>query len=217
MSILLNFLIVYIFFSFIIIGFFFSKVKINIKKLEIKFKDKKTDKKYAINIGLYLYGLIKICGINIENDGIRFGFKKILYSKIKNSKIYTNLKKIDLKSVEREFKLKELKNLKFELENLNLNLELGCESVLLTSFMIFIISTLLSIAIKDSTNKYNPLKYKYVIKPHYRSTNMMNLNANCIIAIKTEHIIFILLNYRKRREKVYERTSYRRSYENSYE
>lgn len=217
MHILFEILLVYIFFVLLIIGILFSKVKINIIHLEVESQMKKTNKKYAINLGLYIYGKIKIFGITFEENGIKFLWKRIKYSKFKNAKICEYLKKVNIKEVEKDFKLKELKGLKPELEKLDLNLDLGFESVLLTSFMIFAISTLLSLVVKDSVKKYNPTKYRYKIIPHYRSQNTISLKLNCIIAIKSVHIMLILLNYRRRRVKKYERPSYRRSYENSYE
>jgi len=60
MYVLFEIFLVYIFFALLVIGVLFSKVKINIKHLEFENQMKKTNKKYSINVGLYLYGKIKI-------------------------------------------------------------------------------------------------------------------------------------------------------------
>lgn len=222
MELLLKLLIIYIFFAFFILGFILSKVKFNIKKYEykndfessvIKNKNSKVNI-FKINVGLYLFGIIKIFSIYLENDGVRIFGKKISYKKMKLNEPFKN---INFKDLKEDFKLSELKKWKLNLESLDLRLDMGFENVLLTSFSIFIISTSLSFLVRNLIKKYIPEKYKYVIKPHYRNGNKIDLSLNGIISINTVHIISILFKYKQRREKVYERTSYRRSYENSYE
>lgn len=184
MELLLRLLIIYIFFAFFILGLIFSKVKFNIKKYEykdffegykerhLKQKNKKTNI-YKINVGLYLFGIIKILGFNFENGGIRFLGKKISYKKIKLTEPF---KGIDFKSLKEDFKLSKFKKWKLNLEALDLKLEMGFENVLLTSLSIFLVSTGLSFLIKNMINKYSSKKYKYVIMPHYRSENKIDLN-----------------------------------------
>lgn len=217
MDIVLRLLIAYIFFSFILIGVCFSKVKVDIKHLEFESFQKKVNKKYKICIGLYLYGFLRVINIVIEEDGIKILGKKISYEKIRKSKVYIKMKQVNMREFEKDFKFKELRILKPELKKIDLKLDLGFENVLLTSFLIFAISTILSITVRDTVKKYNPIRYKYIIRPHYRSENKINLKLNSIIVFKSVHIILILLNYKRRRVDKYERTSYRRTYENSYE
>lgn len=211
---LLQFLIIYIFFSFFIIGFFLSKVKFNINNFEYETNIKETHKKLKINIGIYLYGHIKIIAATLEDDGVRVFGKKINY---KTFKFFEPFRNVDYRSLRKDFDLNELRKWKMELEKLDLKLDIGFENVLFTSFSIFLASTLLSLFAQKTIRKYDSKKYKYVIKPHYRENNNIKLNASGIISVKTVHIINILYKYKKRRAKEYERTSYRRSYENSYE
>ena len=214
MSLLLKLLIVYIFFAFFIIGLFLSKVKVKFKNFEYITNLKETHKKFEINVGIYLYGHIKILGATLGDDGVKIFGKKLYYSKFKWLEPFKN---VDFKNLGDDFKISELKKWKLELEKLDLKLDMGFENVLFTSFAIFLSSTFLSVFVKKTVKKYSSKKYKYIILPHYRSGNVIKLIANGIITAKTVHIIFILLKYKKRREKAYERTSYRRSYENSYE
>lgn len=55
MNILFDFFIVYVFFVFFVIGMLFSKIKITIKDLEVENLQKKLNKRYKINIGIYIY------------------------------------------------------------------------------------------------------------------------------------------------------------------
>ena len=214
MVIILYLLAICIFIIFLTLGFIFSKVKINIKQLEITNIDKEFNIKYKINIGIYLYGILKIFGLNIFEDRLEFLGKRIKYSNIKKLNIYKNICSNNLKN---NIKISELKIIEPKIKKLDLKLDLGFENVLLTSFMIFAISTVLSFAVKNSVRKYNPKKYKYIIKPHYRCPNIINLHANSIITVNTVHIIHVLSNYKKRSVMKNERTSYRRSYEDSNE
>lgn len=214
MIIILYLLAICIFLVLLILGFIFSKVEINIKQLEIKNIEKELKIKYKINVGIYLYGVLKILGLNIFEDRFEFLGRKITYSNIKKSNIY---KKIYLSNLKNNIKISELKLIEPKIKKLDLKLDLGFENVLLTSFMIFAISTVLSFTIKKGVKKYNPAKYKYIIKPHYRCPNIVNLQANSIITINTVHIIHVLSNYKKRSVMKNERTSYRRSYEDSNE
>ncbi len=214
MSLLLKLLIVYIFFAFFIIGFLLSKIKFKIKNWDFETNLKNVHKDFEVDIGIYLYGYIKIIGASLKDDGVRIWGKKVDYDKFKK---YEPFRNVNFKSIDRDFKISELREWKLQLEKLNLTLDVGFENVLFTSFSVFLISTILSIFVKKTVKKYNPKKYEYMIMPHYRSTNQIKLKANGIISAKTVHIIFILLKYKKRRAKNYERTSYRRSYENSYE
>lgn len=214
MSLLLKLLIIYIFFAFFIIGLFLSKVRFNIKHFKYETNLKEKHKDFEINVGIYLYGYIKILGATLEDDGVRIFGKKVSYDKFK---WFEPFKNVDYKGLGHDFKIAEMRAWKLRLEKLDLELNIGFENVLLTSFMVFTTSTLLSFFVQKTVKKYNPKKYRYVIMPHYRSSNQIKLNASGIITAKTANIIYILLKYKKRRTKKYERTSYRRSYENSYE
>lgn len=216
MSILLKFLIVYIFFTFFLVGIIFSKIKIKFQNVHIDGDIKNIQSTYLIKFEIYFYGILKIFSLKLNENEVRFLFFKISYKKILNSKFYAKLKNIDIKEIENRISITDLKNIKFDLENLDMNLYFGVESVLLTSFSIFVISTLIGILVKKTVKKYDEKKYKYMIAPKYKN-NYISLSLNCIFSMKMVHIIFILLNYKRRSVKKYERTSYRRSYENSYE
>ena len=214
MVIILYLLAICIFFIILVLGFIFSTLKINIKDLIIQKDENNKIYNCYIKVGIYFFGILKLISIKVFNNRIEFLGKKIYISNIKSLKIINTIYKINNNG---KIKLKELKNLKIQVLKLDFKLDIGFDNVLVTSFLVFFISTVLSFVIKDNSKKYNPKKYKYIIKPHYRCSNNINLKVNSIIKIKTVHIINVLLNYKKRSVMKNERTSYRRSYEDSHE
>ena len=193
-----------------------STLKIKISNLEasnitnVKEKSlKNPNKKAQVNISFCLFNYIKWFGLKLDEKK----FNK-MYEKIK-------LGKIDLKKLEQDFKLRDLlqlKKLKAEIEYLNLELKIGTEDVILTSFIVAVISTLISIILPYLIKRYQKDKYYYKILPLYNN-NAYEIKFDCIINIKLVHIINILYyQFKKGRKKNDgKRTSNRRSYGYSYE
>jgi len=173
--------------------------------------DTTISKKYELFISLYLFNKIKWISIRLNDKRIQN-----MYHKMK-------LEKIDIKKLEQDFKLedlKELKCLKPKISYLDLNLKIGVEDVVLTSFIIFILSTVISIILPYTIKKYEKSKYHYEIMPLYLQKNVYEIKFDCIIEIKMVHIINIIYNVflKKRRVDSHEqRASNRRSYGYSYE
>lgn len=183
---------------FLVFGLFFSKVKINIKKFYFVMSPNETHKnEYLINIGIYLFGKIKIFGINLSNDAIKLMGKKISYQKIKNTKFYKEIVKPDADDLDKKELLDYMKNLYIKFEKFNLNLTLGTDSTLITSFLIFAVSTIISFILKKGISKYNAKKHSFIITPKYENYNLINANLNCIIAFKTSKMIKILIYLNK--------------------
>ena len=188
----------------------FSTIKINLKKLEASNIGKeKIEYDFLINIGLYMFGIIKIFGISISKN------------KIEKSKL---VKKMHLEDIHpKPSMLKELsediKKLHYTLQLFYLKLDIGTEDILLTSGIVWLISTAISI--------YIPYKFKgktkdinYKILPLYKSKNLFKISLNCIINIKMVHIIsiiYIYLKKKRRSENEYARPSDRRFNDNSHE
>lgn len=195
MVIVLSFLFLII--LFLVFGLFFSKIKINVKKLDLKiYRNELFEKDYLVNIGIYLFGKIKIFGITFKDNNMRFMGKNLNLENIKKSKLYKNFKQSDLKDLDRKTIIKEIKNLNLRFEKLNLDLSLGTDSTLITSFLIFAVSTIISLIVKKGVSKYNPKKHSFIITPRYENCNLINIDLECILAIKTINIakIFIYIN-----------------------
>ena len=214
MDFVLKLLIIYIFFSFFILGFLLSKIKFNIKYFKFKKTSQKLERNFDINAGLYLYGFIKIISFNLEDDGIRIFGKKVNYKKINFFEVF---KSLNFTNIEKDFKLIKLRKWKLRLDELDFTLDLGFENVLITSLSIFVVSTFLSFFVKKTVKRFNPKKHRYIIKPHYRDTNFINVDLKGKLSAETMDLINIILKTRKEKIKKSNNLPYKRTYEKSYE
>jgi len=142
-----------------------STLHIKIENLKISNINKLQDdsNKYKLEISFYLFNKIK------------WGWKKFNNDNLK--KIYQNAKldKIDLRSIEKEIKwsdLKQIKKIEPKFALFNLNVKVGTEDVIVTSFLVFAISTFLSILLPYTIKEYKKDKYVYEIKPIYMNQNL---------------------------------------------
>jgi len=198
---------------FIIISIVFlilitSTIRIKIENLQMGNHLKKN--KYKAFIQLYFLDKIKIFSIKINDEKV-----KKLYSNKKFEKINFNKVK-EIIPINKET-LSIIKELKLEIEKLNLKIILGVEDAVLTSYLVAILSSLLGIIlphfVKDRYNK----EIKYVVEPIYNTTQF-NMHLDSIISIKIVHIIYVLYALvKKGKEREYERTSNRRAYDYSHE
>lgn len=213
------FLFVFAFIILITIILLFSKIKININKfnyLSINPKNRKTD--YNIIIQLIILKKFPILEIKFNKNNI------IKIEKIKR-KIKNKFETFDFTEIEKDKEIKKkileiIKKLKIDIDKINLNIEIGTENAVLTSFIIPVVATLLTYILKNSI-KNNVIKSeenKFKIKPIYYNQNLLNILFSGIFEIEMIHIINIIYILRKKEGvKEYERTSNRRTYGYSYE
>lgn len=213
------FLFVFAFIILITIILLFSKIKININKfnyLSINPKNKKTD--YNIIIQLIILKKFPIFEIKFNKNNI------MKIEKIKR-KIKNKFETFDFTEIEKDKEIKKkileiIKKLKIDIDKINLNIEIGTENAVLTSFIIPVVATLLTYILKNSI-KNNVIKSeenKFKIQPIYYNQNLLNILFSGIFEIKMIHIINIIYILRKKEGvKEYERTSNRRTYGYSYE
>ncbi len=172
--------------SLIIFILMLSTLRLEVKNLELSNTNGTTDQNYEAKISINLFNKIKIASIKFNNERIR--------------KIYTKVKlnKIDIQKIKQNFNIKDtkiIKNLKPELIYLNLKLDLGLEDVILTSSLVFVISTAISILLPHIVKKYSKENYEYIIEPLYINKNVYYIKLNCIIQLKIVHIINIIYIY----------------------
>ncbi len=213
------FLFVFAFIILITIILLFSKIKINVNKfnyLSINPKNRKTD--YNIIIQLIILKKFPILEIKFNKNNI------IKIEKIKR-KIKNKFETFDFTEIEKDKEIKKkileiIKKLKIDIDKINLNIEIGTENAVLTSFIIPVVATLLTYILKNSI-KNNVIKSeenKFKIQPIYYNQNLLNILFSGIFEIKMIHIINIIYILRKKEGvKEYERTSNRRTYGYSYE
>ena len=191
--------------------FVFSTIRISIINLEFgNYKVNTVNEKYKVNISLYFLEKIKILSINLNNKKM----KKILTNK--------QLEKIDLEKVKRKIPINKetlniLRKINIKIKKLNMRIDIGTESVILTSYLVGAIATVISIILPHLISGRDIEKCRYSINPIYREKNEYHIYLDSIIQIKIVHIIYVIFNLLMKGSSNNERTSNRRSYGYSYE
>lgn len=191
------------------------RIKIKFKDFEFSSQNKEhLNKNYKIEIAMYTFKFIPIFKIKITNKKIK---KALSNEKIRKkineqkTKIIENRKDIDIEAI------KEIKNIKIEIDEIKLDILLGTEDAATTAFIIPVISTLIAIFLSQKVQKYND-RQTFSITPIYINQNLINVEFSGIFQIKMMHIInTIFIVNKKRKGDKNERTSHRRSYDYGYE
>lgn len=191
------------------------KTKIRFKDFEFSSQNKEhLNKNYKIEMIIYTFNFIPILKLKVTNKKIN---KVLSNEKIRKAineqktKIIENRKDIDIEAI------KEIKNIKIEIDEINLNILLGTEDAAITAFIIPIISTFIAIFLSQKVEKYND-NQKFSIQPVYINQNLINIEFSGIFQIKMIHIInTICMVNKKRKGDKNERTSHRRAYDYGYE
>ncbi|HBC85123.1 MAG TPA: hypothetical protein DCZ30_07020 [Clostridiales bacterium] len=230
---MLFFLCVLIIFLVIFVVIRYSSIRISIINLEIDTDNKDIISDYQFEIGIYFFNKIRIIKLTVNEKKIK---------KLQDSKFIKTMCSVDFGKVTKKIEKKIqdrvikdyksfnilnfikvlLKELKLEILKFNLNFKFGVSDIMVTTYTVPIISTLISfilkLTVKDINLKNKRKDYYYKIEPVYNK-NIINLRLNCIINVKIVHIINIIYIFliKKRRSDKYERTSYRRSYGYSHE
>lgn len=175
MGLVLSFFILLI----LILGIIFLKVKISAKSLNLELFRKDLKKaEYDIRVSLYFLGFIKIGSIKIRNGIVELFFIKKTIDDLKKSNLYVKNIKPKFAQMSNKKKLNDLKKINFRLEDLRLNLELGTDSVVITSMLVGIISAIISSSMQIYIEKFNKEKYKWRVLPNFEENLFINLNAS---------------------------------------
>ena len=201
----------------LILIFFISTLKINIEKLEISNEVENTPivKELDISLEIYIFNKFKILKKHITKNNMQELKSSKKLEKLKNKLLSKN--KLEEKRKNVKVDLDIVKYLNPKLQNIDLELKLGTEDVVLTSFLIVIISIAISMLLSKAIDKYDENKYKYKIIPNYNNKNSIKIFLNGIIDIKLVNIINILFRLWFRSDEFDKRTSNRRTYDNSNE
>lgn len=174
----------------------FSSIKITIQNLNYSNLEKEKSK-YKIIFSLNMFTKFKWLNIKLDSEKIQKLLTKM------------HLEKITIKEIEKNFKfsdLKEIANVKPNLEYLDLNIDIGLDDIMLTTYAVPIICTIFSIILPHITDRKNIKDISYEIKPVYNKF-VYNVKLNTSIDIK----ILNLLNcaykiYRARKADVQEKS-----------
>ena len=187
--------------------FMLSTLQIEIKNLKVgnkTYENKERIKdKYEIKICLYFLEKIPMLCIKLNNDKL---------NRISNNK---QLEKINFKELEKKISFSDikegLKKIKLRITKLNLNINIGIEDAILTSYLTAFIGSIIGILLPHLA-KRNINNCKYIVNPIYKDKNEYYISLESIIRIKIVHIIYSMLFFVKKGRDENERASNRRTY-----
>lgn len=177
--------------------FVFSSISFLVEKLQFSNKAKiKLD--YTIHFELKILRKIRILNVSITPQRIEKIMKKFNL-KEKLGQINWKDLKADLPSKEQTSQI--VKKLDLKLEKFQLKLELGTEDVIITSFLVMLISSVLAMLLTKAIKHYEKEKYSYEIMPIYENRNVIKLILNGKIEIGVFSIIAIVFDLIKAHKK----------------
>lgn len=165
--------------ALLIIFILISTIKIEIKEVRAS-NAMKIKSNYVIKISARLMNKLKWISFEIDKIKIKKLAKKL------------HLEKMDIQKLERNinvYDIKQIINIRPKLTYLNLYVSLGVEDVILTSYIIPIISAIISIILPHVTkgNKIKNINYK--ILPLYNNKNIYDIKLDTIIEIKVINVL----------------------------
>ena len=168
---------------------------------------------FQVNIKILFLNKIPILKIEMGKNQI---LKIIERIELKNKIISLATK--DLTN-ERNIKVMQyIKSSRIKIKKFNLNIDMGTSDAVITSFLTAGIASGIGILLSTLIKKFDKKNYKYAVTPIYKNKNIIKIGLNCIISVKTVHIIYIIyMFFKKRRVDDNERTSNRRTYDYGYE
>ncbi len=190
-------------------------------------KSEFTNTNFKVILELYLFGIIKILGINIDKTKLKRQTLKDEFSKV-GKKLRKDQNGFDFEF----FNVIKYLIKNMSLEMLDLNIYLGTEDASLTAISVGTISGVIGLGLgyvennkKQQRRIWNYLKKRKRLKtekgksknfkviPIYQGRNLLKIDFNGIFAIKVRDIINIIYNLLKKgRVEKNGRTSNRRSY-----
>ena len=179
---------------FFVIIFFFFFIEVKNFKISNLEKSKENAFIYEVTISLEILNKLKYFSLNLNAK------------KIRKITLKMHLDKTKLKELEREISLsdiKEIANIKPKISYMNLQLKLGIEDILATTYAVPIISTLISILLPLLVVKENLKNIKYEIKPMYNMGNMYDINLDIGIKVKILKVLNTAYRIYKSRKKMY--------------
>nr|MBP3680718.1 hypothetical protein [Clostridia bacterium] len=199
-----------------VIMLIFSSFKLIVTNLEINNSNNKIMPIYELKIAFYLLGKIKLFSFKINNNKTKKILEKdFIKQKIENIKIKSHEKS----KKQKKFQIKILKQFikKLELESINLLIYVDTKNVILTSYFVAIISSIIPNILKENIKNFDSKHHIFKITPLYKNQNYIYIKLNCIINIKIVHIISMYkLGNKYKGGKKYERSPYRRFNVNCY-
>lgn len=178
----------------LIMLFSLSTIRFRVKDFNISNLDIKKAK-YKIVISLFLLNKIKWLSLKLDKE------------KLHKISVKMHLEKIDIKRIEKDFRLsdiRELIKLKPKLSLLNLDLRFGLEDIIITTYLIPVICTIFSLILPTLTKMKNLKHIRYKVNPIYNRTNVYYVKLDSILEIKVINLLnFIYGIYKNKRDSMY--------------
>lgn len=170
----------------------FSSIKITIQNLKLTNLEK-NNKNYNIILSLIIFNKIRWLKVKFDNKKVKKIFKKM------------HLERVNIKEIERNIKLsdiKELINIKPKLESMDLKVKIGLTDVILTSYAVPVVCSVLAIVLPHITEQKNINNIFYEVKPVYNQ-NAYSIKLNTTINIKIINLLNSVYKiYRSKRKNV---------------
>ena len=173
------------------------------KDVENKCKSNKHKSNYLIIFSLHFLNRIKFLSIKFDRRKIEKLITKM------------HLEKVDIQKLEREIKLSDIReviNIKPKLSYLNLNLKVGMEDVLVTTYIVPILCTVFTLILPRVTKKENVNDIKYVVEPIYNNGNILHLKLESNIELKIINILNCIFRiYRNKKNEICAKSEIRKN------
>ena len=183
-----------------IITVLLSTIKIELKNFNISnLKIKRTNYKLIFSLSFL--------------DKFKWLSFKLNKRKLNKIRLKMHLDRIDIKKLEKDFKIsdiKELLKIKPRLTSMNLKLQVGLEDIILTTYIVPSICTLLSVILPGVTRRNDIKNIKYVVEPIYNHGNLYYINLDSNIEIKMLNLLNSIYGiYKNRKKNVPNKNNYR--------
>jgi len=207
---LLFFLLVFVFFFLFFIK---GNLQVRLENWEKQSEEKEKRKQATLKVAILLGEKIKLGEVHIQEKG-RIVHKKAWQKmqQLAKEKEWNQKWKQDIKEIskdERNKILQELwnkKKLPIKIRKLNLQVVVGTENVVLTSYAVAILSVLISIFLALLGKEKWTSDYQYVVKPNYQEKFFYQIYLTTTIQIRICEIIHIAwMVYRWKRSKTKEK------------
>lgn len=166
----------------------FSEVKIILNNFEYYTDKFNKIPQFEGKIRIYFLGKIRIFSKKIDSKKTgKLLNDNFIREKITTLKLFYKDNRVEQFIINRKNIKKSLKHLKIDM--LKLQIQIDTESVLLTSYLVGIISSLIPNLIRDNIKRCNKQNYEWEVLPIYKNKNSISLKLNSIISIKVVHII----------------------------
>lgn len=177
--ILVLFLCVIIMLAMLLIIFtLLSTIKIDIKNFETA-NIKHIAPNYEVVVSLNIFNKVKWINFRLNDKKMRKLFTKM------------HLEKFDIKKLEKDLQLsdiQEILKIKPKISSLNLKIKIGIEDIIVTSYIVPIICTIISLILPHITEKKNMGNIKYKVEPAYNQ-NAYHIKLDTTLEIKLINVL----------------------------